>query len=344
MTMKVPGEGKHLSEVSLTVQGAGTILLSFSRAQLAVEGASRWSMVRLTPTPSGGSVSWSCEPLKPLTDFQPWLPQACGGDAANVTSGDADPVIPSSDPTSENVIRATSKDQVTEGLYLSGGAKAAVSEFIQDKGRTPKNNAEAGISEASRIEGKYVASVEVQDGTIVVTYKTGADSSIAGHSIYMVPDNSNRNSISWQCYSDSAISRYAPRACANAWTGSQANQTAGSASTPSVQERARSEPATSRQRSRRSEPATSDSSGPVLLFSVPPEYPARAQSRGMEGTVQVQFSIDANGKTKDVIVLQSSSSTFERAAVASILERRYEPPGKSDNRPQGQGHIQVGLI
>lgn len=225
-------------------------------------------------------------------------------------------------------IQQSAEDQVREGLNLSSGAKAAVSEYILSTEQLPRNNSEAGVSGASAINGKFVSSVEVKNGTIIVTYGIKADPTVAGNSIYLVPDNSNRSSISWKCYSDLTISRYAPAACADPWTAPQISQTAGSASTPSVQERTRSEPATSTQRRRRSQPATSDSSGPVLLFSVPPKYPARAQSRGMEGTVQVQYSIGADGKTKDVIVLQSSSSMFERAAIASILERRYQPPGR----------------
>ena len=84
-----------------------------------------------------------------------------------------------------------------------------------------------------------------------------------------------------------------------------------------------------RQRSRNPVTAGSVSSGLVLLYSVPPEYPPRAKSRGLEGTVQVQFSLSANGKPTDAIIVTSSSSIFERAAIAHILERRYEPPGRA---------------
>ncbi len=53
----------------------------------------------------------------------------------------------------------TIRAQVSEGLNLSGGAKAAVSEFSMDTGRFPSDNATAGIAvNATDINGKYVTS------------------------------------------------------------------------------------------------------------------------------------------------------------------------------------------
>ena len=54
----------------------------------------------------------------------------------------------------------TIRAQVSEGLNLSGGAKAAVTEYFQDRGTMPTNNTDAGLSTpATQIAGKYVSSV-----------------------------------------------------------------------------------------------------------------------------------------------------------------------------------------
>ena len=69
----------------------------------------------------------------------------------------------------------TIRAQVSEGLNLSGGAKAAVTEFFQDRGSMPTDNDEAGLADAdTEIQGKYVSSVEVTNGVIEVTYGNDA--------------------------------------------------------------------------------------------------------------------------------------------------------------------------
>ena len=60
----------------------------------------------------------------------------------------------------------TIRAQVSEGLNLSGGAKAAVTEFFQDRGLMPTDNTEAGLAASDEIVGKYVAFVEVTGGVI----------------------------------------------------------------------------------------------------------------------------------------------------------------------------------
>jgi protein TonB len=63
----------------------------------------------------------------------------------------------------------------------------------------------------------------------------------------------------------------------------------------------------------------------IPLVRVPPDYPQRAISRGLEGWVQVQFTITGTGSVKDAVVVKSSSSIFEDAAIKSILRWRYNP-------------------
>ena len=83
----------------------------------------------------------------------------------------------------------TIRAQVSEGLNLSAGAKAAVTEFFQDQGTLPTDNAEAGIEAANVITGKYVVSVAVAAGVITVTYGGDVNAAVTaaggGHGTYI---------------------------------------------------------------------------------------------------------------------------------------------------------------
>jgi periplasmic protein TonB len=74
------------------------------------------------------------------------------------------------------------------------------------------------------------------------------------------------------------------------------------------------------------------------LVRINPDYPPRALSRGIEGWVQIQFTITATGTVKDAVVIKSSSQIFEEAAIKAILRWRYNP--KIEN---GEGVERVGM-
>jgi len=61
------------------------------------------------------------------------------------------------------------------------------------------------------------------------------------------------------------------------------------------------------------------------IVRVAPVYPARALSRGLEGFVDLQFTVTSAGTVKDPIVIQSTSSLFERAAIRAVLKFKYKP-------------------
>ena len=65
---------------------------------------------------------------------------------------------------------------------------------------------------------------------------------------------------------------------------------------------------------------------PIQIVSVPPEYPLSAITKGIEGWVQVQFSITAAGTVRDPIVVASDpKSVFDAAALKAIARWRYNP-------------------
>jgi len=61
------------------------------------------------------------------------------------------------------------------------------------------------------------------------------------------------------------------------------------------------------------------------IVRVAPVYPSRALSRGLEGFVDMSFTVTTTGSVKDPIVLQSTSSLFERAATQAVLKFKYKP-------------------
>lgn len=64
----------------------------------------------------------------------------------------------------------------------------------------------------------------------------------------------------------------------------------------------------------------------IPLVRVEPLYPVRAQSRGIEGWVEVEFTISAAGTVKDATVIaHHPNSIFDRAALRAVSKWKYNP-------------------
>jgi len=61
------------------------------------------------------------------------------------------------------------------------------------------------------------------------------------------------------------------------------------------------------------------------IVRVAPVYPARALSRGLEGYVDLSFTVTPAGTVEDPVVIFSTSSLFERAATRAVLKFKYKP-------------------
>ena len=113
----------------------------------------------------------------------------------------------------------TIRAQVSEGLNLAAGAKAAVSEFLMDRGAYPTDNAEAGLSASNQIVGKYVDDVAVgAAGVITVGYGNDAHATLAPGSLVLTPDpaapgNPNLGSVEWTCTGAGIQDKHLPAAC-----------------------------------------------------------------------------------------------------------------------------------
>jgi protein TonB len=75
----------------------------------------------------------------------------------------------------------------------------------------------------------------------------------------------------------------------------------------------------------------------VPVVRVPPQYPLRASERGIEGWVELEFTISKLGAVKDPAVLNSHpSSIFDRSALKAIRRWKYNPKiedGEAVERP-----------
>jgi protein TonB len=61
------------------------------------------------------------------------------------------------------------------------------------------------------------------------------------------------------------------------------------------------------------------------IVRVAPVYPARALSRGIEGYVDMSFTVTVTGTVKDPIVMFSTSTLFDRAASRAVVKFKYKP-------------------
>lgn len=76
---------------------------------------------------------------------------------------------------------------------------------------------------------------------------------------------------------------------------------------------------------------------PLPLVRIEPQYPQQARQRGLEGWVQVKFTISTAGSVKDAVVVKSSNSLFERNALQAVSKWKYQPQLKSGKPAETPG-------
>ena len=113
----------------------------------------------------------------------------------------------------------TIRAQVSEGLNLAGGAKAAVTEYYQDSGELATTNDEAGLETNTEIQGKYVDQIGVGgdgsgvDGEIEIQYGNSVNATISGDTLLLTPDTTNSGSVVWTCTSPDISNKHLPASC-----------------------------------------------------------------------------------------------------------------------------------
>jgi Tfp pilus assembly major pilin PilA/uncharacterized membrane protein YhaH (DUF805 family) len=94
----------------------------------------------------------------------------------------------------------TIRAQVSEGLNLAAAAKAAVAETYLRTSEAAVDRSAAGMSPAATdTSGKYVESVDVAGGTVLVTYGAEANQTIAGRILGLQPYATSDKTLVWRC-------------------------------------------------------------------------------------------------------------------------------------------------
>lgn len=97
----------------------------------------------------------------------------------------------------------TIRAQVSEGLAMAGEFKAAVNEFVSNRGNVPADLTAAGLglgsTTATDFQGNYVASMGIDNGTIVITYGNNANAGIATQVLTLEPWFNGGGGVVWEC-------------------------------------------------------------------------------------------------------------------------------------------------
>jgi len=98
----------------------------------------------------------------------------------------------------------TIRAQVSEGLTLAAGAKAAIAESWMNTGASPADRIVAGLGQTNTptdTQGKYVAQVAVANGVITITYGNQANAQLTAGpaTLSLVPYSTVDGSVVWQC-------------------------------------------------------------------------------------------------------------------------------------------------
>lgn len=105
--------------------------------------------------------------------------------------------------------------QVSEGMVLAGGAKAADWDFVSNTGRFPPSNDSAGLAKSVSIKGNYVSSVDVKDGVIKVLFN-GPNANVAirpTSQYFLLSPVTEAGSIIWTCTGSTIDRKYLPTSC-----------------------------------------------------------------------------------------------------------------------------------
>lgn len=94
----------------------------------------------------------------------------------------------------------TVRAQVAEGINMVARGKATIAEAFMIDGEAPADRVAARLSGApTDTAGKYVTSVDVVNGVMVVMFGGEANAAIAGQTLTITPYETVDRSIVWRC-------------------------------------------------------------------------------------------------------------------------------------------------
>jgi len=104
------------------------------------------------------------------------------------------------------------RGEVVQGLDMTDRARSLVAEYIGQRGALPNSNDALGLPKPEAIHARYVSSVRVIGGKVVVTYGNRANVLIRGGHVVIAPVG-NAAALHWQCSSPDIRDRYLPESC-----------------------------------------------------------------------------------------------------------------------------------
>ncbi|EMU1085544.1 pilin, partial [Neisseria gonorrhoeae] len=93
----------------------------------------------------------------------------------------------------------TARAQVSEAILLAEGQKSAVTEYYLNNGEWPADNGAAGVASASKIIGKYVKEVKVENGVVTAQMaSSNVNKEIQGKKLSLWAKRQD-GSVKWFC-------------------------------------------------------------------------------------------------------------------------------------------------
>lgn len=80
---------------------------------------------------------------------------------------------------------------------------------------------------------------------------------------------------------------------------------------------------------------------PRAIFQRSPTYPAELHKRQKEGTVQIVFIVDTQGRVVDPQVRKSSDPAFERPALEAVRQWKFEPGTRNGDKVQFKMRVPI---
>ncbi|MGH8145499.1 MAG: RDD family protein [Rhodanobacteraceae bacterium] len=102
--------------------------------------------------------------------------------------------------------------EVSQGVESTARPRALVGEYIGERGTLPTGNADLGLPRPDAMQNRYVASIRVAEGKLLVTYGNEASAMIRGRHVILAPQG-DAAMLRWQCSSPDIDVRYLPQQC-----------------------------------------------------------------------------------------------------------------------------------
>jgi type IV pilus assembly protein PilA len=94
----------------------------------------------------------------------------------------------------------TIRAQVAEGLNIAAMRKIAIADAFVNHREAPSNRVVAGMTASpTDTTGKYVQSVDVDKGVLIVMYGNDANAAINGLTVTLTPYETPKGGVVWRC-------------------------------------------------------------------------------------------------------------------------------------------------